>query len=1174
MPFFKTISSLTNGVMSRGFDDTTAFSSTISSANSKPLPESLMEAIHSAPMDLSNGSLDSIATEIRGAAIAALSLAGGNESLRAEYKNAILRDITEKLPGTEHDLGTLRFLFSQLEQLWEVETQWIPSQTWSTGIGKIKPRKTCPGKTVGIYPDRSVLPDGFPERGITQIIFPTMVSEAIGIYGYSYSQIISWSPEEIFVKVPKGVVPGCIGFFNPGNDLPFSLIPHPDGPRPPSPLSKRLNQYPNPPPAIPGPVSTTAEPSFPVNYFAGVDVRIDEFSVSASEPDGGWGPASKAVRVKMNTQSVLIKYNVAGETATIEDLTPGARGPELPATYQSIKDPRSGSFVIDISQPNYPATLVYRLTVDGDCGTKSKMVRVFIYGVADIKVEGFEITQATQHYKTHEHLYYTHYQHGRKNWMEDNSIPLIANKRTLVRVYVEFGPENFAMYPGASTGYLFGLTGELHYSYTDSKGKSRSATISPLMPTEIMASDSYHDVRGDLKHTVNFEIPRDHMTMGFHSAKVTLANPFQDSETVELSESSELEASQHFMVWRQRVQNILYIPIKFRGPGHQGLGYPTLYDFWNTAQGALNQLPLSNLRVFMGPKLTTSQNLNNHEGYNWTYKGAWNWMLAWQIYWEQAPYDLEEDTVVIGLLNHEDRDHQGGGGLMGLAMPTGCGDMEGYMVSWSAKHVYAVKGSSAQHYLDNDPYKGTGSETTPAQARKLSARSFVSRFKYDVTIFRSSFSHEFMHCHGYQHSLGRSEYGNKIMDGHEDSGASKVFGELVGLGPYGGPDYHVHSPIKGREKGNIGEYGAKWKSADDVAVHRKNGRAGVDDLPWESVPVVDEDGTSVSRLMTYDPPPEWVGEQEYKTLYWDGDVGSHLPGASFMPSRMSPTFKIARYQSICIRGKLHRDNRVEIADSFSLPTTMKPTYPMREDTRVWAEMRDESGSALASVSLGLDHGYERMSDFRPFFIRARFPKEATSIVFLKDGEVIHTEELNPDDAPSIENIQASFTRGKKSCKLKWEYGNDSKASHCLVRYSNDNGHTWRPVGQDIKGRQLSVNMDSLPGGKECLFQVVATKHLATSTETTESFSVKSRPPTIELIKPQEGLDCVRVNAVSERGEVLDGDSVVWKGGARYRTILGTGRELVLPPGRHRIGVYVQDENGKRSSKRVTVTVEI
>jgi hypothetical protein len=202
-----------------------------------------------------------------------------------------------------------------------------------------------------------------------------------------------------------------------------------------------------------------------------------------------------------------------------------------------------------------------------------------------LRIDGVEVTQSTQHYRASDHLT------DAADRGADNSIPLIAGKTTMVRVYVR----NFA-------GPLPGVTGTLTVeSASWLYGWRVVAAPAPLPPgtTTAQSDPNYANERGQLSWSLNFRIPGAVVSGRMRLSAVIRSADGADTDTMTLEVSASL---------RQTLR-VRGIPISYQGPDAAGnpvtLTRPTVAEFATTAATALAMFPVEDR-----PDVTLTGNFN------------------------------------------------------------------------------------------------------------------------------------------------------------------------------------------------------------------------------------------------------------------------------------------------------------------------------------------------------------------------------------------------------------------------------------------------------------------------------------------------------------------------------------------------------------------------------------
>ncbi|MGW3101367.1 hypothetical protein [Streptomyces sp. NPDC001100] len=198
----------------------------------------------------------------------------------------------------------------------------------------------------------------------------------------------------------------------------------------------------------------------------------------------------------------------------------------------------------------------------------------------DLEITGVEVTQAIQHFQS--------------ALGADNTLPLVAGKATLVRVYLDSGID-----PGEGGGTVGGVSGTLTLNgSTFTTGPTAPVTARPIAQVD----------RGQLAHTLNFLIPADKATG--HAVLVVQA-------TVAGTVSNPVEIAVDFHP--SPVVDILMVRVQVGS-----IAPPSDADYIRTA----NTLPLrypiaddpaASIRYWILPGqevITTSRDLTGEDGWN------------------------------------------------------------------------------------------------------------------------------------------------------------------------------------------------------------------------------------------------------------------------------------------------------------------------------------------------------------------------------------------------------------------------------------------------------------------------------------------------------------------------------------------------------------------------------
>ena len=120
---------------------------------------------------------------------------------------------------------------------------------------------------------------------------------------------------------------------------------------------------------------------------------------------------------------------------------------------------------------------------------------------------------------------------------------------------------------------------------------------------------------------------------------------------------------------------------------------------------------------------------------------------------------------------------------------------------------------------------------------------------------------------------------------------------------------------------------------------------------------------------------------------------------------------------------------------------------------------------------------------------------------VKDGEVVWQRDC-PSRRPELTRVGASLDK-KNNLKISWNCKMDSKAEEDVwIRWSNDDGKTWRALAVGLKGGSVTINPDNLPAG-DIKLQLMANDGFYTITKNTDKVKLPPKPPAVSILYPNE-----------------------------------------------------------------------
>jgi hypothetical protein len=264
--------------------------------------------------------------------------------------------------------------------------------------------------------------------------------------------------------------------------------------------------------------------------------------------------------------------------------------------------------------------------------------------------------------------------------------------------------------------------------------------------------------------------------------------------------------------------------------------------------------------------------------------------------------------------------------------------------------------------------------------------------------------------------------------------------------------------------------------------------------------------------------------------------------------------------------RIHRDGRVELLPSYPVTgvTSLDGNRPARP---VMLDLLGRNGEVLRSYRCHEHNPYQDPDGaYLDFHEVLPWSEEVAGLVFVRRGEVLQTIEVD-ERQPEIRLRELHrVTRDGDLARVEWTMGDASGLHHAMIRYSNDDGRIWQAVAAGLIETRYLANLETLPGGEQCRFQVIVSSGLRSAVAQTEPFAVPHKPRKAHFLSPQEGEVFRAGDPVTfiGGGHSPDGgtcafDEVAWH--SSLEGLLGTGYQMVrkdLRPGTHRITLSLPD----------------
>lgn len=259
----------------------------------------------------------------------------------------------------------------------------------------------------------------------------------------------------------------------------------------------------------------------------------------------------------------------------------------------AVQNPADERGCWDFTDTNFTSTteVLVRITVTGKCAppTVSREIFFVFQNPPNLSVDGMEVTQAIQYYRANQHLT------DAADRGPDNSLQLVTNKDTWVRVYLRSGQD-----AGFDGGQLLNVDGFLTVERRVGGVWNDVAILAP-QNGPLAAQDSfvnYNAERGSINNSLNFVVPAAQM-IGLLRFRVNVASPYKQCPGNTATRQTTVDVN------LTQTLNAAFITIGYNGPnntntGNLNLPAPSLAQCEAETSWAMTTYPVSgapNVRV-------------------------------------------------------------------------------------------------------------------------------------------------------------------------------------------------------------------------------------------------------------------------------------------------------------------------------------------------------------------------------------------------------------------------------------------------------------------------------------------------------------------------------------------------------------------------------------------------
>ena len=329
------------------------------------------------------------------------------------------------------------------------------------------------------------------------------------------------------------------------------------------------------------------------------------------------------------------------------------------------------------------------------------------------------------------------------------------------------------------------------------------------------------------------------------------------------------------------------------------------------------------------------------------------------------------------------------------------------------------------------------------------------------------------------------------------------------------------------------------------------------------------------------PTPYGYRSCEWTSPYGYQEIAKYLrsPGITRRVPRLLTGRAIREHLRLLIR--IYRDGRTELRtqEPFHLPGGPEPRPVSDRVSPYFVELQDNDGRIREARRLYIEDPYATLdSAFADYLVAIPWHDQTSKVVVKRDQDVVFTLPVGKA-APEIEVSVPDGPELSGPQTVTWTSAAAKEAAYRL-RYSPDGGETWVALPGPLESTKRRVNLDELPGGEKCLFQVIASTGVRTSVTTSRTFAVPSKAPECRIVTPTDGETFIRGQPVQLFGfarspqRSADPGSLNWA--SSISGYLGSGELLTaqgLAVGKHRITLSCEERDAVSSDVHIEVQRE-
>ncbi len=323
--------------------------------------------------------------------------------------------------------------------------------------------------------------------------------------------------------------------------------------------------------------------------------------------------------------------------------------------------------------------------------------------------------------------------------------------------------------------------------------------------------------------------------------------------------------------------------------------------------------------------------------------------------------------------------------------------------------------------------------------------------------------------------------------------------------------------------------------------------------------------------------PRWISPHTYQEIYsWNLNRGN-----TFYSAKIDLGGVPGKYPMQYISFRVYHGYRqyVEIRNEF-LITRSEPIRPsddsgmiidiMGADDRIIEMIPCYAGNSCGNIHLPF-------TDYT-----AWLPELHHEVNFRirNKKDTIHVQRVSKE-TPVIDSFNSRVVRKENVIflNLNWNMKETKDDTQFSVRFSND-GKKWKSFGTNIKKTYLTVSTENLPGGENCIVELIASSGFRSSVKRLEGIDipVKARKIFLHTPKNNEQFEFGAPVYFSGSGYSPDHglsspEDILWF--VDKKQLLGKGFQVMyheFPEGQHEIMMQVDDGDGKKLTKKIKISI--